>query len=626
MAEIEKMDLESANLVDERLEQMRELFPEVFSESGIDFEKLRLELGDAVDDGGERFAFTWPGKHAAIRQAQTSTDSTLRPCPGKSTNWDTTQNLYIEGDNLEVLKLLQRGYHGMVDIIYIDPPYNTGGDFVYKDSFVEPIGNYLAQINAENESNVDTSGRLHSKWCSMIYPRIKLGRELLADTGVMFISIGDSEVSTLIKISDEIFGETNRIGIISRQMKTGNNQGDFFAPNIDYILAYAKDASQCNPFMDTLSEELVRKVYNKVQQGGLRDGQRYRTMGLYQASLKHGGSRYPINCPDGSQAITPEGMPWRWNEERLRRGIQEDDVLFVKTETSPLINPATGKRSPWNIYTKIWLEDRMDAGQLPKNVITGMENRHGAKEVAALGIPFDFPKPSSLIKHLVKIFNKSDALVVDFFSGSGTTFDAVMQQNSEDSGARRVILIQLPEACGPDSAAAKEGYASLCDVGEERIRRAGAKIVSEVDGVNRQLKLGEEPKRLPDIGFRVFRLDDSGIEKPKPGELMLDVVKPDRSDLDIVFEMMLKWGLELTLPVDQSEMAGYPCYSVAYGELVCCLAPGLTVDALEAIAEMEPRRVLMLDRILDDSLKLNAVQIFKRVEERTGREVELRTV
>ena len=220
----------------------------------------------------------------------------------------------------------------------------------------------------------------------------------------------------------------------------------------------------------------------------------------------------------------------------------------------------------------------------------------------------------------------SDFIVMDFFSGSASTADAVMQANTVDGGHRKYILVQLPEECDNTSVAAREGYKSICEVGEERIRRAGDKIKAELEDSNRQLKLGEEPKQLPDIGFRVFKLDESGIRKPEPGQLLVDCVKPDRSELDIVFEMMLKWGLELTLPVEQEDMAGYPCYTVAYGELVCCLAPGLTIDALEAIAEIEPRRVFILDSILDDSLKLNAVQIFKRVEERTGREVELRTV
>ena len=632
MGKIKTIDLDSESLVDWRIERMRELFPDVFAEGGIDFEKLRLELGDAVDDGDERYAFTWPGKKDAIRLSQTVSAATLRPCAEKSRgrggedgDFDS-DNLYIEGDNLEVLKLLQRAYCSKIDIIYIDPPYNTGSDLIYHDSFSEPITNYLQQINAQNESSPEVYGRLHANWCSMIYPRIRLARELLSPAGVMFISIGDFEISTLIKIADEVFGELNRIGIISRQMKTGNNQGDFFAPNIDYVLAYARDATVCNPFVDTLSEALVKKVYNKVQQGGPRDGQLYRTMGLYQASLKHGGSRYAICCPDGSMAITPEGMPWRWNKERFERGLSEDDVVFVQTDSSPLIDPSTGRKSSWNIYTKIWLQDRMQAGQLPKNIITGMENRHGAKELVSLNLPFDFPKPSALIKHLIKVFNKTDALILDFFAGSSTTLDAVMQLNAEDLGERRVILVQLPEACKPDSAAYRAGYRTICQLGEERIRRAGDRIKAELRESNRQLELGGEPKRLPDIGFRVFALDESGVRKPEEGQLLVDRVKPDRSDLDIIFEMMLKWGLELTYPVEEGEVCGYPIYSVACDELICCMRPGLTVAALEAIAEREPRRVFLLDSAIDDTVKLNALQIFRRVEERTQQKIDLRTV
>lgn len=627
MSEIEKMDLESKDLVAERIEQLKVLFPEISVEGDgtIDFDKLRIILGDEVDEGQERYAFTWPGKADAIRQAQTPSTATLRPDEADSVDWDTTENLYIEGDNLEVLKLLQRGYHSTVDIVYIDPPYNTGGDFIYPDTFSETIDRYKEIIATTEHSNSETDGRFHSKWCSFIYPRLRLARELLSSYGVLFVSIGDDELDNLLRICDSVFGETNRIGIVSRQMKTGNNQGKHFAPNIDYVLAYAKDAEQCNPFFDTLSEELVEKVYNKVQKGGPRDGQKYRTMGLYQASLKHGGSRYPIVCPDGTKAITPEGRPWRWNEARLLKGIEDDEIVFVQSTSSPLINPDTGEQSSWNIYTKIWLEERLDAGQLPKNIITGMENRHGAKELVSLGIPFDFPKPTSLIKHLVKIYNRNDSLILDFFSGSSTTADAVMQLNAEDGGKRRVISIQLPESCKSNSEAVSQGYENLCEIGEERIRRAGQRIINQIEKDNKQLSFSGEPKAVPDIGFRVLKLDSSNFDQVEDGALVDNLIKPGRTDDDIIFEMMLKWGLELSLPMEKTEVTGYPITSIAADELICCMDEGLSVEVLEAIAALEPKRVFFLDSVLTDTIKLNAAQIFKRVGDKLGYEIELRT-
>lgn len=336
----------------------------------------------------------------------------------------------------------------------------------------------------------------------------------------------------------------------------------------------------------------------------------------------------PENETEGETVLpTSEDKVWKWIYPRYKSELEAGRIVFKKTSSSGLVDQH-GNQSKWNIYNKLYLKEQQEkGGVVPSNLITQFENRQSSKELKELEIPFDYAKPTGLIRYLEQIVGlRSGDVILDFFSGSASTAHAVFAENAGDGRKRLFIMVQLPECCMPDSEAGKQGYKNLCEVGEERIRRAGNKIKDELEEANRQLKLDEDPKQLPDIGFRVFALDDSGIERPEPGQLVLDVVKPNRSELDIVFEMMLKWGLELTLPVEKSEAAGYPVWSVACDELVCCMSRGLTIEALEAIADMEPRRVLILDSVLDDALKLNAVQIFKHAGERMGCEIELRTV
>ena len=622
MSEIGKMDLTSENVVDDRLAKLKELMPEVFSESGIDFDKLRLELGDEVDEGQERYAFTWPGKMDAIRQSQTVSEATLRPRVEKSRGRDgedgsfDSDNIYIEGDNLEVLKLLQRGYHGKVKMIYIDPPYNTGHDFVYKDKFGDTIENYKEQAGLAGQSNAETSGRFHSDWCSMMYPRLRLARELLSDDGVIFISIDDNEDRNLRLLCDEVFGEPNFVAqLIWERAYSPKNDAKFVSNSHDYVLVYAKNIARFVIGRLPRTEEANARYKNPDND----------PRGVWKPSdmsvkTYNAETDYPITTPSGRIVEPPAGRCWRLSRNAFRERLQDNRIWFGPDGDSvPCI--------------KRFLTELKFDGMAPTSIMFYKEVGHsqdGAKELVSLfdgkGF-FDGPKPTRLLQRLMTLANLSEGdVVLDFFSGSASTAHAVFRQELDKGLGYRFVLVQLPEDTDPKREACKDGYATLCDIGEERIRRAGNKIKTEIGKSNRQLKLGEEPKKLPDIGFRVFTLDNSGIEKPEPGKLVLDVVKPDRSDMDIVFEMMLKWGLELTLPVEQEEAADYPIYSVACGELVCCLAPGLTIEALEAIADIEPRRVLMRDSILSDSLKLNAAQVFKRVAEKTGREVELRTV
>lgn len=591
--------------------------------------KLRLLLGDEVDEGQERYAFTWPGKADAIRQSQTVSTATLRPCVEKSRSRDgedgsfDSDNIYIEGDNLEVLKLLQRGYHGKVKMIYIDPPYNTGHDFVYKDKFGDTIENYKQQAGLTGQSNADTSGRYHSDWCSMMYPRLKLARELLQEDGIIFVSIDDNEDRNLRNICDEIFGEANYLTTVSRATGTPTGGGfDGLVNELDYMLVYARDSSRCLINGLPMSEE-DSKIYDQEDEFGRFLTRSLRRTGGEDRREDRPTMYFPITAPDGSKVYPkgPSGYDSRWicSPETVARLESNHMLAWKKT--------MRGGTESWQPYQKFYLENRTKApGNLWNDVEGNKKATRDVREVFGGVKVFDFPKPVGLIEKAVRIGSSDGDLILDFFSGSATTAHAIMKLNTEFAGKRKFLLVQLPESCPEGSEARKAGYTSICELGEERIRLAGNKIKAEIEKENAHPKLGEDPKKLPDIGFRVFALDDSGIERPEPGRLVLDVVKPDRSDMDVVFEMMLKWGLELTLPVEKSDAAGYPIWSVACDELVCCMSRGLTIDALEAIADMEPRRVLILDSVLDDALKLNAVQIFKHAGERTGCEIELRTV
>ena len=631
MDEIKEMDLESKDLVAERIEQMKALFPEIATEGdgSIDFEKLRLILGDEIDEGDERYAFTWPGKTDAIRQAQTVSSATLRPCPEESVDWDTTQNLYIEGDNLEVLKLLQRGYHGKVKMIYIDPPYNTGKDFVYKDNFGDSIENYHLQTSSTAQSNAESSGRFHSEWCSMIYPRLRLARELLCDEGSIFISIGEEEVSTLKAICLEIFGGSNFVGNIVWQSRTSISNDDEISSNHNHTLVFSKKRSA----LEFGGDEIDDSDYSNPD----NDPRGPWKCVPIDANHAGGDTQFPIRNPNtGVDYYPPNGRSWAYNRDTVAELMSDNRIAFGTTGTS------APKR-------KLFLNERKAKGdtKTPNSVLLDAgTTKNGTEEIMSLlgDKVFDFPKPSSLIERLLDYgMHSGDGVFLDFFSGSASSSHAVISKNAKDGGTRTFIAVQLDEnldkAKEKASIDARKTIERACkmlgsigkphiltEIGKERIRRAGKMIAAEVEEANRQLKLGEEPKKVPDIGFRVLKLDESGIETPRPGELLLDRVKPERSDEDIIFEMMLKWGLELTYPIEKTEIGGYPCYSVAGDALICCMSEGLTVQVIQEIADMEPDRVLMLDSILDDTLKLNALQIFKRTEEKTQKKIDLRTV
>ena len=640
---MDKLKLQTHNIVDENIRRIAELFPNCLTErldengkpeAAIDFDQLRQELSkDIVEGPEERYQFTWPDKRNAIRLSNAPTTDTLRPCREESVDFDNTQNLYIEGDNLEVLKLLRENYLGKVKMIYIDPPYNTGNDFVYNDDFAQTAGDYVHNSGQEDEegnrlvANTESNGRFHTDWLNMIYPRLKVAKDLLSEDGVIFISIGSAELDNTIRLCDEIFGRPNRAGIVSRQMKTGNNQGKFFTQNIDYIVVFARNTDKAASLKDDMSDELIDKVYNKIQEKGKRKGEKYRTMGLFQASLKHGGSTYPIECPDGEIVITPNKLPWRWNEKTFKEGVSNDEIVFVKTDTSPLINCGTGGKASWNIYTKIWLNDRIEVGQLPSDLILKFENRHAAKELVAMGIPFDFPKPVALIKYILHLFTSKDFICLDFFSGSATTAHAVMQLNAEDGGNRKFIMVQLPEATDEKSEAYKAGYINICEIGKERIRRAGKKILEEQNAKQGDLFSGE--KKPLDIGFRVLKLDSSNMqdvyyspEQFNENLLFEDNIKPDRTDEDLLFQAMIELGIELSAKIEQREIAGKTVWSVADNYLMACFDRDVNETAITEIARQHPYYFVLRDSSLaTDNVADNFEQIWEEYSKETVRKI-----
>lgn len=634
---MDKLKMHSVNKVDENVAKIGKLFPNCVTERkndkgeveyAIDFDMLKQELSSVVVEGNEeRYQFTWPDKKKSILLANAPISKTLRPCREESVDFDNTENLYIEGDNLDVLKLLQETYLGKIKMIYIDPPYNTGNDFVYNDDFAESADEYLANSGQFDEEgnrlvqNTESNGRFHTDWLNMIYSRLRISKDILAENGLIFISIGQAELNNTITMCDEIFGASNRAGVVSRQMKTGNNQGKFFTQNTDYIVVYSKNVDATTPLKDDMSQDLIDNVYNKVQESGPRKGERYRTMGLFQASLKHGGSTYPIVCPDGERVITPKGLPWRWNEATFKRGLENDDVVFIKSDSSPLINYDTNKKATWNIYTKIWLSSRLEEGQLPSDLILKFENRHAAKELVSLGIPFDFPKPTALLKYILHLITEKDFYVLDFFSGSATTAHAVMQLNAEDGGNRKFIMVQLPEETDEKSEAYKAGYKNICEIGKERIRRAGAKIKEENPLTTADL----------DTGFRVLKLDSTNMKdvyyNPAEYEMsffdtLADNIKEDRTPEDLLFQVMLDLGVILSSKIEETTISGKKVFNVADGFLYACFDANVTEDVITEIAKKEPYYFVMRDSSMaNDSVATNFDQIFATYSPSTVRKV-----
>lgn len=654
---MEHLNMQSMDKVAANVAKIRELFPNCVTERinsegklehAIDFDMLKQELSDHVVDGlQERYQFTWPDKRKAILAANAPINKTLRPCREESVDFDNTEKLYIEGDNLEVLKLLQETYLGKVKMIYIDPPYNTGNDFVYRDDFKQNAGEYVensGQLDDEGNrmvTNTESNGRFHTDWLNMMYPRLKLAKDLLSDDGIIFISIGQTELDNLDKILSNIFGEANKISSVVRVMKSGGAKGRFFSPNVEFILIYAKNIDRISEFREAVSEEIIKKLYTSVEQSGERKGEKYRPFGLYQSSLdSRPNQRYYIQAPDGELIIPPgDSLPnekvegamvlpastndkvWRWSKERFLKEKEAGNIEF-KRSNGVLLN-SDGNPASWNVYTKIWLSDRQDEGSTPVDLISKWENRHSAKELKELEIPFEFAKPTGLIHYLMTLPNISSGdTVLDFFSGSATTAHAVMQLNAEDGGKRKFIMVQLPEDCAEDSEAYKAGYKNICEIGKERIRRASKKIKEENPLTTQDL----------DIGFRVLKCDSSNMTddfylKPqeymdKQQDLFQDNIKADRSDEDLLFQVMLELDTPLSSKIEKIEIAGKTVYNVAQGHLMACFDTDVTDEVITAIAKEMPSYFVMRDSSqADDSVAINFEQIFNTYSPQTVRRV-----
>ena len=653
---MEHLNMQSMDKVAANVAKIRELFPNCVTERinnegklehAIDFDMLKQELSDHVVDGlQERYQFTWPDKRKAILAANAPINKTLRPCREESVDFDNTENLYIEGDNLEVLKLLQETYLGKVKMIYIDPPYNTGNDFVYRDDFKQNAGEYVensGQLDDEGNrmvTNTESNGRFHTDWLNMMYPRLKLAKDLLSDDGIIFISIGQTELDNLDKILSDIFGEANKISSVVRVMKSGGAKGRFFSPNVEFILIYAKNIDRISEFREAVSEEIIKKLYTSVEQSGERKGEKYRPFGLYQSSLdSRPNQRYYIQAPDGELIIPPgDSLPnekvegamvlpastndkvWRWSKERFLKEKEAGNIEF-KRSNGVLLN-SDGNPASWNVYTKIWLSDRQDEGSTPVDLISKWENRHSAKELKELEIPFEFAKPTGLIHYLMTLPNISSGdTVLDFFSGSATTAHAVMQLNAEDGGKRKFIMVQLPEECAENSEAYKAGYKNICEIGKERIRRAGKKIKEENPLTTQDL----------DIGFRVLKCDSSNMEDvyftpkeymDKQQSLFVDNIKKDRNDEDLLFDAMLKLDTPLSSKIEKITIAGKTVYNVVQGHLMACFDKNVTDEVITAIAKEMPSYFVMRDSSqADDSVAINFEQIFNTYSPQTVRRV-----
>lgn len=632
-----KIDETSLNIEHVNIEKLKALFPVVVTEGKIDFDMLRTILGDEIDTSKEKYQFVWNGKSGSIKTAQSPSSATLRPNKEKSVNWNTTSNLYIEGDNLEVLKQLQKTYYGRIKVIYIDPPYNTGNDFVYKDDYKDSIANYKAQTNQMQKSNPETSGRYHSDWLNMIYPRLILSRNLLTEDGVIFVSIGQAEIDNTIKLMNEVFGESNRIGTISRVMKSGSAQGQFFSPNIEYICVYCKNVSQTKPFRQPLTEEIINKLYTSVETEGVRAGEKYRPFGLYQSSLDplRGcvNQRYYIEAPDGSLIIPPgnnfpeeekdgamvipktsDDKVWRWSRQRYEQEKAAGNIVFK--ESKGVLVDSKGRPSCWNVYSKIWLNDRQEDGMVPVDLITKWENRQSKKELHDLDIPFDFAKPVDLLKYLIDIVdNTKESIILDFFSGSASTAHAVMKLNADDNGKRKFIMVQLPEQVPDNSEASKSGYKTICEIGEERIRRAGIAIKKELDATQENMPLLPQGEKYElDIGFKVFTLDSTNIvawdnintyDENSIYDLTM-VFKSDRTNEDILYEIMLKYGV-FDQSVSEISVNEKTLYRIGLRHMIVCLDDEINRDDIDEIIKLTPKVVVFKESgFKTDNDKINA--------------------
>lgn len=617
-----KPKFETPDMTQKNIEKIAQLFPNCITESkdengklkkAVNFELLQQMLSDEIADKDEAYEFTWVGKNAAIVEANKPIRKTLRPCIDESVNWDTTENLYIEGDNLEVLKLLQESYLGKVKMIYIDPPYNTGNDFIYRDDFAasseqwsEESGQYDEEGNRMFK-NTDTNGRFHSDWCSMIYSRLLLARNLLSDDGVIFISIDDNEQDNLKKICDEVFGESNFIAqLIWERAYSPKNDAKYISNSHDYVLMFAKSIDNFTIGRLPRTEEANARYSNPDND----------PRGIWKPSdmsVKTYNSEcdYPITTPSGRVVEPPAGRCWSLSAKAFAERLQDNRIWFGPDGASvPCI--------------KRFLTELKFDGMAPTSILFYKDVGHsqeGAKEVAAIldGGFFSGPKPQRLMKRLLTLANlNDDSIILDFFSGSGSTGHAVCSFNEENKKHCKFILVQIPEECDEKSEAYKAGYKTICEIGKERIRRAGKKIKEENPLTTQEL----------DTGFRVLKIDETNMKDVyySPSEYdqgkldgLESNIKEDRNDLDLLFGCLLDWGLPLSLPYTSESIGKFTVHTYNNGDLIACFNEDVSEDVVKEIARKKPLRAVFRDSSFSNSAsKINVFEIFKMISPETS--------
>ena len=618
-----ELDGTSEDLVQDNIQALTRLFPEVACDGKIDFHKLRNMLGDAVDNASDRYNFTWHGKDAALRLSQTPSLGTLRPCKEQSKDWDTTQNLYIEGDNLEVLKLLQKSYHGRVKMIFIDPPYNRGDDLIYRDDYQDNLGNYLRMTGQTDEegkaytTNSETNGRYHTDWLNMIYPRLRLARNLLQENGLIFMSIDDHEEVNLKKVCDEVFGEDNFMACFLWQKKTSPDARMDVSAAHDYVLCYAKNKPEKKYLFNALKYEEERLSNYKNPDNDPRGP--WASVDITGQTGRAPESQfYEITTPSGKKYYPPEGRCWAMAKDTFKSLYKDNRLWFGENgdnrpRQKKFLNESEGQR-PWTWWDNKFASYNQVSNKELMNIFDGK-------------LVFDNPKPTQLIGKMLELATSKDTndIVLDFFSGSCTTADAVMKLNQEDAGNRRYICVQIPEklkdtgnAHKANNVALSMGYKTICDIAKERIRRVGKSIKDNCAGGADTL----------DVGFRVFRLDTSNLKKWQPPteaenleQTLMDAVSnilPGRTEEDLLYEIILKMGFDLSWPIETRTVADTQVFVVADGALFICLADRITPTVAEGMAqlhrEMKPEvwKVVCRDTgFRDDAAKVNVREILK---------------
>ena len=624
---MDKLNMQTTNIVDENIKRIGDLFPNCLTERlndegkpevAIDFDQLRQELSkDIVEGAEERYQFTWPDKRNAIRLANAPTTDTLRPCREESVDFDNTQNLYIEGDNLQVLKLLRENYLGKVKMIYIDPPYNTGNDFVYNDDFSQSAGEYMHNSGQEDEegnrlvTNSESNGRFHTDWVNMIYPRLKVAKDLLSDDGVIFISIDDCEQRNLRILCDEVFGESNFVTqIVWQKIHSIKNDARYFSENHEYALIYARNKERYKVELLPRTAEMNERYKNPDN-----DPRGPWQSGDLVASGERSNGHFIITSPKtGKTFDVPQGKHWVYSEPNLKKLVEDNQIWFGEDGNSfPRKKRFLSDVQDGRTASTIWLSEEVGHNQTATREVKQLfdDNKY-----------FDFPKPVSYIKQMLMVSTKNEDLILDFFSGSATTAHAVMQLNAEDGGKRMFIMVQLPEATDEKSEAYKAGYKNICEIGKERIRRAGKKIKDESPLTTQDL----------DTGFRVLKLDTSNMQDVyyTPAEfneqkLFDDNIKPDRlgnDGKDLLFQTMIELGIELSAKIEKRSIAGKAVWSVSDGYLMACFDEEVNETTITEIARQHPYYFVMRDSSLaNDQVADNFEQIWEEYSKDTVRRI-----